>query len=273
MIRNTLSSTKKATFAILFPEADIHGLSWPRGTGFFVSPDGWFVTAAHVITKNGKSDGPLREDISQIWLEKEPILSGKDWGAPMYQHVTLEHIDPNTDFALLKVDFEANSKKDSLKDCDGFPYIEISLRQMEEGEPVYSFGYPLSSSRVQKVLDGPVEGAIGELSLSPRTTSAIVSSNLEKTSMQMSTSDLRTYVLDKALNYGNSGGPIIATETGNVHAFCSRFQPVSVRQPHFESQIDPPEVQIPSLYGIVISLSNKSIVECLKSLGVPILEE
>lgn len=123
------------------------------------------------------------------------------------------------------------------------------------------------------MLDGPVEGAIGELSLSPRTTSAIVSSNLEKTSMQMSTSDLRTYVLDKALNYGNSGGPIIATETGNVHAFCSRFQPVSVRQPHFESQIDPPEVQIPSLYGIVISLSNKSIVECLKSLGVPILEE
>ncbi len=55
-----------------------------------------------------------------------------------------------------------------------------------------------------------------------------MSSTLEKTKMLMSSGDEKIYVLDKALNYGNSGGPIVAAETGRVHALCSRFQPVMV---------------------------------------------
>lgn len=70
MIRKTLSTTKLATFSIDLPNLDtkMQGLPMPRGTGFFVSRDGWFITAAHVITTNGESDGTPRSDIDKAYL-------------------------------------------------------------------------------------------------------------------------------------------------------------------------------------------------------------
>ena len=64
--------------------------------------------------------------------------------------------------------------------------------------------------------------------------------------------DPQLYVLDKALNYGNSGGPIVAVGTGKAHAFCSRFQPMRVPQ---GDPADPKTswIMIPSLYGVVSS--------------------
>jgi len=100
MIRKTVQKTKQATFAIVLK-------GHPLGTGFFVSPDGWFVTAAHVVTDISQSDRPLRSGITKAWLMQE----SKEPPDKMYQHVSVEHIDHSTDFALLKVDFEANRNK------------------------------------------------------------------------------------------------------------------------------------------------------------------
>ncbi len=82
-----------------------------------------------------------------------------------------------------------------------------------------------------------------------------------------SSNDPQVYVLDKALNYGNSGGPIIATDTGCVSALCSRFQPVSIQQPHLGANV---AIVIPSLYGVVSRLSNPSVLNVLAQRGVPI---
>jgi len=260
VIRKTLSATKLATFSVDLPNARLKGMPSPTGTGFFVSSDGWFVTAAHVITENNQSDGPVRKDISQAFLMKESPP-----GNPpvMCQAVTFDFVDPATDFALLKVDFKANTPKACWQGRTGFPFIEVSSRNLDEGEPVYSFGYPLSSSGLL-VNDPAVK--VGHTAHSPRTTSAIVASTLENTKMVSSTADPKVYVLDKALNYGNSGGPIVAAETGKAHAFCSRFQPVSIRQPHLGIIW----VDIPSLYGIVSSLNNARIIETLRSRGISI---
>jgi serine protease Do len=134
MIRRTLDATKEATFSIILPGLRRKGMV-PTGTGFFVSPDGWFVTAAHVITENHLSDGPVRNDISRAWLMQE----SRDIEEPdrMCQAVSVAFVDPSTDFALLKVDFQANHKKDWLRESTSFPFIEMSSRELEEGEPVY----------------------------------------------------------------------------------------------------------------------------------------
>ncbi len=265
MIRKSLSEVKNATFSILLPDLNQKGLPTPSGTGFFVSPDGWFITAAHVVTENGKSDGPVRNDISAGWLMKEPAYAG-DAGA-MCQNLSFELVDPRLDFALLKIDFDKNSDKAWLAELEDFPFIEVSSRELEEGEPIYSFGYPLSGSFVV----GDEDILIGGTSLSPRVTSAIISSKLEKTRMVMSSGDPKIYILDKALNYGNSGGPIVSTETGKVHAFCSRFQPVFIPQQHLlDSKGDPLAIFTPSLYGIVTSLSNPELLEYLIGRKIPI---
>ena len=247
-----------ATFAILLPNEEQNGMPFPMGTVFFVSPDGYFITAAHVITENGESDGSIRKDIDKAWLMKEDNS--------MCQFIELIAIDPCTDFALLKVDFEKNTTKEFLNNRNNFPHIQVSTRIMEDGEGVYVFGYPLSNGNHQE-LKGM---SIGTTELSPRTTSAIVSSSIEKTKMVMTSVAVKIYVLDKALNYGNSGGPIVSTETGNVHAICSRFQPVFIPQKHLGENV---AIFIPSLYGIVTSLNNGKIIEELERKGVNIAME
>lgn len=267
MIRKTMDRVRRATFCVGLPGRKQHGMPFPIGTGFFVSPDGWFVTAAHVVSENGASDGPQRDDIDKACLLKEGQGIGP---GPMCQFISLGHVLPEFDLALLKVDFDKNANKEWLEGQSEFPYIHVSTRQLEMAEPVYSFGYPLSSSQVEE----QPSAIVGSLELSPRLTSAVVSSDLYKTKMVMTGEDPQLYVLDKALNYGNSGGPIVSSETGHVHALCSRFQPVRVPQIHLANpQGEYPEILIPSLYGVVSSLRNNPVIKLFKQLNIPLEPE
>jgi hypothetical protein len=87
----------------------------------------------------------------------------------------------------------------------------------------------------------------------------------------VSTNDERWVVLDKALNYGNSGGPVMATETGHVHALCSFFQPVKIPQEHLrQAGKRMPYIIVPSLYGVVANLSHPKVLAELQARGVPL---
>ncbi len=268
MIRKNLKMIKEATFAIELPNAQYQEMSTPTGTGFFVSPDGWFITAAHVITEKGRSDGRIRNDLGDAVITKETRLL--DETSPlsiMCNGLSLEYVDIITDIALLKVDFQKNDRKDWLKGKSEFPYIEISTRELEEGEPVFSFGYPLPEVNIQK----QQYVILGDTALCPRITSAIVSSTFEKSKRIMTSNDPKVYVLDKALNYGNSGGPIVATETGKVHAICSRFQPVYVPQNHLvDNKGNLLKIMTPSLYGVVSSLGNLNVLKEIRERNIPI---
>lgn len=134
MIRNTLLKTQQATFCVELPSAEHHGMPVPTGTGFFVSPDGWFVTAAHVITSNNEANGPVRGDLNQVWLTKETRVPAGMPGS-MCQAVSFGHILPNLDFALLKVDYAANANKAWLSGQSEFPYIEVSAYQPKRVTP------------------------------------------------------------------------------------------------------------------------------------------
>lgn len=264
MIRSTLPTTSAATFCVELPDPRKSDMPVPTGTGFFVSPDGWFVTAAHVVCRNGKE----RNDIGDGWLLKEPSL--QRFPGAMCKSFSLEYINKKLDLALIKVNFEDNKSRDWLKNTDHFSYITISSRLLDIAEQVYSFGYPLSQGEIVHNSGGVT---IGSTQLCPRVTSAIISSTLEKSTMVMSSSDPEVYVLDKALNYGNSGGPIIATETGHVHAVCTRFQPVGIPQPHLKQDDGSvPSVLVPSLYGVASSLKNDAFLKKCAEYGIPIAE-
>jgi serine protease Do len=253
-----LARTKRGTFSILLPNPFKGLMPCPVGTGFFVSGDGVFVTAAHVVTRDFKPDGPPRDDIGNGWLMTEPPPG--DWGRWMCVGLSLESVDAQHDIAILKAHPAANRDKSWMS--DGFPFVPVSFAVLEEGEPVYSFGYPLSHATHFDF----GEVMYGDSTLTPRVTSAIVSSTLEKTEMVRGDSMPQVYVLDKALNYGNSGGPIVSCTTGCVHAVSSRFIPVAIMQRASDGTES--TLKIPSLYSIAVGLSNSSVRQSLESLGV-----
>jgi len=230
----------------------------PVGTGFFVSRDGVFVTAAHVMTQNYKADGPPRDDLGKGWLMTEPPPG--DWGRRMCVGMSLAYVDAQHDIAILKVDLAVNRDKAWMP--DGFPFVPVSFDELEEAEPVYSFGYPLAHATHYDF----GEVMYGDPVLTPRITSAIVSSKMEETEMAHGELLPHIYVLDKALNYGNSGGPIVSTTTGLVHAVASRFIPVNIVQRASDGKES--TLKIPSLYSVAVGLSNDSVRQVLENLGV-----
>ncbi|MFA5840254.1 MAG: serine protease [Candidatus Margulisiibacteriota bacterium] len=239
MIRKTLKDIKKATFSLLVPSLNPkeNGMPIPNGTCFFISSEGYILTANHVIDQFNNS---------QFVLER-PGEQWNDIGA-MVHEVSVIRQWPQFDMTLLKANYEKNADKACFYGLSGFPFIEIDFNHQEDGAPVYSFGFPLPEYFCQD--SGDIR--IGHVGLCPRTTSAMISSSIEMSMMIRTPNDPKKYVLDKALNYGNSGGPIILQENGKVFAICARFQPMHVPQPPNGSS----SVLMPSLYGVVMSISN-----------------
>lgn len=255
-----ITKLKNATFSIQLSDPAMGGMNFPTGTGFFVHRDGWFVTARHVVAAN---DGTLRPDLADAHLNQ-----GARFGETARLCIGLRCDYENTalDFALLKCDPLRHAQMDWFKREGEFPSVPVSKRELFDGDPVYAFGYPLSQS--QLLLNTPAFRVSSD-QLCPRLTSAMISSNLEQTEMVMSSADIKRYVLDKALNYGNSGGPIASASSGMVHAFCSRFQPQYVPQP-VPPGSQAKYVMVPSLYGISVSLANSEIVSQLVARGVAV---
>jgi serine protease Do len=262
MIRRTLKATKDATFSIMIPDLQPGRMSLASGTGFFVSHDGWFVTAAHVVCDTSQAGWPLRSNIRDLYLEKDSAFMAPPIGC--HYGISVSHVDRDLDIAFLRVDFAANAAATWLQGRTGFPFIEITVAQVEEGEPVYSFGYPLPE---MQDLSAPGSSVIAAgFRLSPRVTSAIVASTIFQVGPVRTNADPIRYVIDKALNYGNSGGPIVEIDNGRVFAVCTMFQPVEIRQSHIQGN---PLIRIPSLYGVVSSLSDQRIKRYLSDEGIP----
>lgn len=158
-----------------------------------------------------------------------------------------------TDCILLK--FEIGDQEDAnLLSAGEFPFIETSVRPISEGEPVYSYGYPLTvTGRDEK----------GEIFThwSPRATSAIVSALIHGVS-GYGGREIYAYVLDKPLNPGNSGGPVIATETGYAFAQCTSYQKLIIPQRIEKLGLSFP-VELPSLDGYATSLFTLESIDWL----------
>ena len=132
-IRDSLVSVQRATYCILLPEPpSMGGNSAPTGTGFFVSPEGWFVTARHVLTTGDDRYAGLRDDLCMIGLAN-PLDGTAELRCSLGARLVYQNAQ--SDFALLKA--EPMEEKE-------LAYLEVSKREVSVGEPVYIFGYPLS---------------------------------------------------------------------------------------------------------------------------------
>ena len=151
------------------------------------------------------------------------------------------------DICLLKADFGKVKNHQFFKGKNGFAFLNVDFQVYPEGSEVYSFGYPLPDIKIDQLGGGTM---IGFHYSCPRTTSAIISSHYEVIGPITGVRKYPIhYVIDKALNYGNSGGPLVLEENGQVISLCSRFQPVKIPQ-------GGGSIIIPSLYGITTSLKN-----------------
>ena len=242
MIRKTLKATKEATFVVTVPDKKRHNFPTPNGTGFFISDSGYFITANHVIDKLNVGD------VTDLERPADPVTI-------LVKGVKIINKWPKYDLALLKAEFEENKQREYFKTRDNFPYLEIDYSDQEEGSPIYAFGYPLMKSEVHD--RGNM--IVGFTEIPTRVTSAIISSTTEHFGPIRTSADPKFYVIDKALNYGNSGGPVILSENGRVISACIRFQP------QFMKDLN---TMVPSLYGITSSLQNiqKELQQLLKNI-------
>lgn len=233
---DVIANIKKATFILLLPDPNKQGMPVEIGTAFFISPDGYIITANHVIKDKKENDEIILQQ--PVELGKPPVL---------VHNIELVEKWPKYDLALLKADFDKNKNKAFLNVKDSFDYIGIDFLQHYEGEEVYAYGFPLAKA--------PTVNNRGELivawqSFSPRLTSAIISSLYNYIGHIKTSRDTKYYTIDKSLHYGNSGGPIILKDSGKAIAVCIEFQPVNI------PQADGSIVTTQSQYSIASSLNN-----------------
>jgi len=265
-ISNTLAHTKRATFSVIVKDGPEQHPR-PAGTGFFLNDDGLFATAAHVIKG------------------RQPIVLFKEDDAGVNPSIDVEptpvFFDAEADFALLRAKLDTGREDHYGKIAS----LRPSERPLEDGDPVYAFGYPLPEGGSVILTPEEMKGLLGEkamallpklgpgksfgipaFALCPRTTSAVVASGIDYSfSLDIKNRNVERnfYVIDKALNPGNSGGPILTPETGYVHALCSAYQ---IHQAHQEDLGI--TIKIPSLYGFVTRLTHPTIRKALEAQGI-----
>lgn len=198
MIRKTVENTINSTFCILDGNP-VNNAPNPIGTGFFISKNGFFLTALHVI-----------KGIKNLLLYQP-----KKYGDQFITEVRRVKSWPNYDISLLKIE-----------NSHDLPFLIPDFQEHIEGTPIYSFGYPTSEIIPFKPTNPGLENLIAAKdNLFPRVTSAIISSRYyvidEKVNLPEA---VKYYVLDKELIDKNSGGPIVLTESGNVIALYSFFE-------------------------------------------------
>ncbi len=232
-IFETLDAIKSSTWAVM-TRLNSKDIFRPTGTGFMIHNSGFFITARHVLERDDQS--PNGNEILPL-LPSENIQIKKPYHDGI-GHPRIVQDWPLLDLALLKIEPTGGS-------CSA-ARLDFSL--VREGEQVYSFGYPLGSA--YEKTGGDQNFSVSGNYFFPRVTSAIVASQDDVMGPIRRQTIPNYYVIDKALNYGNSGGPIVRTANGAAFAVCSRFQPVAIPQGEGRSS-----VFIPSLYGIAVSLA------------------
>jgi S1-C subfamily serine protease len=193
------------------------------GTGFFVSPSGYVLTAGHVIRSSEKA---AREKGATniafrvgILLDTSSTSAIQFSGSFSWVDASVIDIDEVHDLALLKVSrnpFNGELQTRIAGPSGMLPFnvgvARINPRLPDEGESLLVSGYPLDiptfvsqrgmvASRSFYTVGGP--GPNSRFT-TPETLDSII--------------------LDAVVNPGNSGGPVYDSESGDVVGICDAYE-------------------------------------------------
>ena len=163
-----------------------------RGTGFITSPDGRFITCAHVYNQI------LPEDLEFIGAS----VPGKidENGILHYDRYSIKLIDKDekNDIALMQI----------MSDRRNFDFIEKlgKIGETKVGEDLLFMGYPLATELLSS--------GFGITMTSRR----CIISSIKKRGTDGS---LDFFIVDTHANNGSSGSPIFSSETGDVLGMIS----------------------------------------------------
>ena len=222
------------------------------------------MTARHVLTIGDSPCDALRDDIGKIVLMK-PTEERTEIETVVEVKFVESH--PHYDFALLKADPVGQRE---------FAHVEISTRELEEGDPVYCFGFPLSDlcdlkeqiSIFSTWSVGAVDGWL--LVLKPNVISAVIAAAPCRTVVQDVRKSGASYAIDRPVDFGMSGAPVVAARTGKVLGIASQCDGTNFEQRHLPSKL---KIRIPCQSTNVPSLGAEPIVAVLRKHGISLCTE
>lgn len=196
LMKSLILQARQSIFAVLLERAAVPagGSKYEIvGTGFFVSADGFFITASHVINPEENIPPGRRRDSTDNIIIAQLQPDGRN----LNLITKLEVVSSNKekDFAVLRAPFIHGAR---------YRYLDLDFSSKFEGEAVFTCGYPLASANLN-----PENNNILTINASVRAASGIIS-------CQRMDNNLSVLELDFATFPGNSGGPLISLETGKV---------------------------------------------------------
>jgi hypothetical protein len=211
------------------------------GTGFFITPDGWFVTAAHVLNNYiGKTE------IDVIGIQTT------DKKERHVRFLTHYHIHPTADIMIGKLGW-SHDEHTNLIDTMPPLIAKLDLTRKPSGEKLISYGFPLTRSSTEDTKTkfnfkyGKYAGNVVEwVEKSPRLNYPCYHTNLDFKS-------------------GASGGPVF-----------SKIGVIGIHSTNFDFQEEGDAVSyvtpISMILGLPIINSNGEMITCFDALS-PVPDE
>jgi len=238
------------------------------GTGFFVSQQGYVLTAAHVI--RGAEKYAREKGATKVWFQVGILLDPSSvpginfLGSFSPVAATPVEVDDVHDVALLKLSANPfnGQLQSGIKTPQGILPLRVAVARLKpelppEGRNVLISGYPLEiptfvtqkgmvASESFSIVTIPVPGAIG------RTRPEAVDSIL----------------LDAVVNPGNSGGPVYESDSGDVVGICEAYE----LSPLFTNKLNPVQVTPDEIAmqnaGLAVVVPIKYGIDLLRKNGV-----
>jgi S1-C subfamily serine protease len=223
------------------------------GSGFFVTEDGYLVTAAHVVTasKRDELDGIVAETKDPTWVNQEKDQIKKDWAryGPsdaevnkmvdfnqrwIANHLSVDRIDARFSIgsgasvdtgetavrggiaaSVVSVDPTQGGHDIAIMKADvtKVPALSLAGRDPNMGDATYAIGYPGSASIYQQA------------SKTDTFRITVTTGTIQRMQSETSSDGSRkVYGTDALLAHGDSGGPIVDAN-GNVMGVMSFIVP------------------------------------------------